>query len=130
MTVLLLDTHAYVWAVTAPDRLSDRSRAAIADPGNQLRVSAASAWEMAIKHRAGKWAEAEPLLGQHAKYCARLGAEQDPINAADAIRAGGLTWSHADPFDRMLAAQAMLRDASLVTRDAVFAELPGLTLLW
>ncbi len=130
MTVLLLDTHAYVWAVTAPDRLSDRARAAIVDAGNQLLVSAASVWEMAIKHRAGRWAAAEPLLGQHDLYCRRLGAEQQPISAVAAIRAGGMSWSHADPFDRMLAAQAMLQNATMVTRDTVFNELPGLQVLW
>jgi PIN domain nuclease of toxin-antitoxin system len=130
VSVLLLDTHAYVWALTAPDRLSDRARTAITDVGNQLLVSAASMWEMAIKHRAGRWPAAEPLLGQHDMYCKRLGAEQQPISALDAIRAGGMTWSHADPFDRMLAAQAMLGQATLVTRDEVFAELPGLQTLW
>ncbi len=130
MTDLLLDTHAYVWAVTAPDRLSERAREAIADVGNHLLVSAASVWEMAIKHHAGRWPAAEPLLGQHDMYCKRLGAEQQPIRAVDAIRAGGMTWSHSDPFDRMLAAQAMLWQATLVTRDAVFSELPGLVVLW
>jgi PIN domain nuclease of toxin-antitoxin system len=130
VSVLLLDTHAYCWAVTAPDRMSDRARAAIEDVGNQVLVSAASVWEMAIKHRAGKWPEAEALLAQHDAYCAELGAEQHPITAVDAIRAGGMRWTHPDPFDRMLAAQAMLGQATLVTRDEVFAELPGLQTLW
>ena len=57
MTVLLLDTHAYVWALTAPDRLSSRARSAIEQPSNAVLVSAATVWEMAIKHRAGKWPE-------------------------------------------------------------------------
>lgn len=130
MTVLLLDTHAYAWAVTAPDRLSERARAAIADASNTLLVSAASAWELAIKHRSGKWPAAEPLVSQHAMYCARLRAREHPISAADALRAGTLSWSHPDPFDRMLAAQAMLTNATLVTRDESFTELPGLQVLW
>lgn len=130
MTLLLLDTHAYAWAVTAPDRLSDRSRAAITDVANLLLVSAATAWELAIKHRSGKWPAAEPLVNHHDLYCRRLGVQEHPITAADALRAGALTWSHPDPFDRMLAAQAMLAGATLVTRDESFTALPGLQVLW
>lgn len=130
MTTLLLDTHAYVWAVTAPHLLSDRAATTIADPANTLLVSAASAWEMAIKHRAGKWPEAEVLLGQHDGVVERLGARTQPITAADAIRAGGLSWAHSDPFDRMLAAQALLHSATLVTRDRAFSEVIGIALLW
>lgn len=130
MTTLLLDTHAYVWAVTAPQLLSDRAAKAIADTANTLLVSAASAWEMAIKYRAGKWPEAEVLLEQHDNVLERLGAHTQPISAADAIRAGGLTWTHSDPFDRMLAAQALLHSATLVTRDRAFADINGVLLLW
>lgn len=130
MTTLLLDTHAYVWAVTAPHLLSDRAATAIADHANTLLVSAASAWEMAIKHRAGQWPEAEVLLDQHDSVVERLGARTQPISAADAIRAGGLSWAHSDPFDRMLAAQALLHSATLVTRDQAFAQVIGIPLLW
>lgn len=130
MTTLLLDTHAYVWAVTAPHQLSDRAAQAISDTANTLLVSAASAWEMAIKHRAGKWPEAEVLLDQHDHLVERLGARTQPIGAADAIRAGGLAWGHSDPFDRMLAAQALLLSATLVTRDRAFAEMHGVLRLW
>lgn len=130
MTTLLLDTHAYVWAVTAPGLLSDRAATAVADTANTLLVSAASAWEMAIKYRAGKWPEAEVLLDQHDTVVERLGARSEPISAADAIRAGGLRWAHADPFDRMLAAQALTHSATLVTRDRAFAAVNGVVLLW
>ena len=130
MTILLLDTHAYVWALTDPDRLSDRARTAIEAPSNAVLVSAATAWEMAIKHRAGKWPEAEMLLAQHHDLTNRLGAQSLDISAADAIRAGSLNWEHADPFDRMLAAQSLLHQAALVTRDAAFGHLRGLTIIW
>ncbi len=130
MTILLLDTHAYVWALTDPDRLSDRARIAIEAPSNAVLVSAATMWEMAIKHRAGKWPEAEILLAQHDALTRRLGAQSLDISAADAIRAGSLDWDHADPFDRMLAAQSLLHQAALVTRDAAFGHLRGLTLIW
>ena len=60
----------------------------------------------------------------------RLGAQSLDISATDAMRAGTLDWDHSDPFDRMLAAQSLLRQAALVTRDAAFAELRGLTIVW
>lgn len=130
MTALLLDTHAYVWAVTAPDRLSDTARTAIEDPTTRLYVSAATAWEMAIKLRAGRWPEAEPLLRSHDQTCERLGAEQLTITSGDAMTAGRLGWDHRDPFDRMLAAQAIGTRSTLITRDAAFRELPGLDVNW
>lgn len=130
MTTLLLDTHAYVWALTDPDRLSGRARSAIEAPSNVVLVSAATAWEMAIKYRAGKWPEAEILLAQHDDLTSRLGALSLDISTADAIRAGSLDWDHADPFDRMLAAQSLLHQAALLTRDAAFAALRGLTVIW
>jgi PIN domain nuclease of toxin-antitoxin system len=130
VTILLLDTHAYVWALTDPNRLSDQARTAMEAPGNVLLVSAATAWEMAIKYQSGKWPEAELLLTQHDDFTIRLGAQPLDISAADAIRAGNLAWDHADPFDRMLAAQSLLHHAALVTRDAAFGALRGLTTLW
>lgn len=130
VTTLLLDTHAYVWAITDPDQLSAAARSAIADPANQLLVSAASLWEMAIKHRSGKWPEAEILLAQHEGLAARLGADDLLIDPVAAIRAGSLQWDHADPFDRMLAAQSLLTQATLVTCDPAFITLGGLRTLW
>jgi PIN domain nuclease of toxin-antitoxin system len=130
VTTLLLDTHAYVWALTEPRRLSDRARAAIEAPSNIVLVSAATAWEMAIKYRAGKWPEAEILLAQHDDLTSALGARSLDISAADAIRAGSLDWDHGDPFDRMLAAQSLRQQAAMVTRDAVFGHLRGLSIIW
>lgn len=130
MTLLLLDTHAYVWALTAPDRLSDRARTAIEAPSNVVFVSAATAWEMAIKYRSGTWPEAEILLAQHGDLISRLGAQSLDISSADAIRAGSLDWDHADPFDRMLAAQSLIHQAALLTRDVAFGDLRGLTIIW
>lgn len=127
---LLLDTHAYIWALSAPDRLSTAARTALRPSGVPVLVSAATTWEMAIKHRSGRWPQVEVLLHQHEQMLDRLGARALDITAADGLRAGGLSWSHADPFDRMLAAQALTTGATLISRDAAFAELPGLSLLW
>jgi PIN domain nuclease of toxin-antitoxin system len=119
-----------VWALSAPDRLSGRARTAIEAPGNAVLVSAATAWEMAIKHRAGKWPEAELLLAQHDDLTSRLGARSLGVSAAVTIRAGNLDWDHSDPFDRMLAAQSLLHEAALVTRDEALGPLRGLTIIW
>ena len=130
MTVALLDTHALAWAVSAPDRLSRPARAAIEDPAVHLLVSAASAWELATKVRLDRFPEAEPLVAQYTSLVAELGAEPLSMTDRHALRAGGLNWAHRDPFDRMLAAQALYEHATLVTRDGAFGELAGLDTLW
>ena len=130
VTGLLLDTHALFWALAAPDRLTPAARERIEEPTEALVVSAASAWEIAIKHRSGRWPEAAPFADRLTDHAARLGAAWLTIDAPDALRAGGLAWDHADPFDRMLAAQALGRDLTLVTRDRAFDDLPGLRTLW
>lgn len=130
MTTLILDTHAYAWALTAPDRLGAAARSAVADRTNRVLVSAASTWEMAIKHRSGKWPEAERLLSDHESLMSRLGTESLEISWRHARRAGALAWEHADPFDRMLAAQALTEDCTLVTKDAAFDDVGGLQILW
>lgn len=130
MSGLLLDTHAYVWAVTDPSKLSAASRELVEDSSVPVTVSAVTAWGMAIKHRAGRWPEVEPLLRAHGQLLARLRAEPLEIDSDDAVRAGGLAWEHRDPFDRMLAAQAMRRGLTLVTRDAAFGDVVGLTAAW
>lgn len=130
MTGLLLDTHALVWANAAPDRLSPKARSLIEDPTNPLVVSAASAWELAIKFRSGRFPAAEPLVRQFEMVCLRIGASALPVTAGHAIRAGGLIWGHVDPFDRMLVAQALMEDLTLVTRDKIMNDVVGLSTAW
>lgn len=130
MTRLLLDTHAWVWALSAPHRLGDQVAAKLADATTEVLVSAAVTWEIAIKHRAGRWPEAEPLLRDHAAHLSRAGAVELRIRSAHAIRAGLLPWGHRDPFDRMLAAQALTEDLVLVTCDEAFRALAGLRVEW
>ncbi|WP_336921626.1 type II toxin-antitoxin system VapC family toxin [Aquipuribacter sp. SD81] len=130
MTSALLDTHAYVWAVTAPGRLGDRARELVEDATTGLVVSAATVWEMSTKHRTGRWPEVEPLLARHADVLSRLRAGALPIDHDDAALGGSLSWDHRDPFDRVLAAQALRRGLPLVTRDRVFSGVPGLRTVW
>lgn len=130
MTTVLLDTHAFVWALSSPARLGPAAREVITDPTTALKVSAASVWEMAIKVRSGKWPGAEPIVAGAEGLAARLGAEFLAIDVADARRAGTLDWSHRDPFDRVLAAQGMNHQFPLITRDEAFQAVPGLGLIW
>jgi PIN domain nuclease of toxin-antitoxin system len=136
MSTLLLDTHTFLWAVNAPDHLGSAARTALEELENEVFVSAASAWEVATKHRLGKLPEADRWLPAWEAHVARLGARSLPVTSRHALVAGGLEWSHRDPFDRMLAAQAVVEDHVLVTRDAAFHAMPvqeglrALALLW
>jgi PIN domain nuclease of toxin-antitoxin system len=127
---LLLDTHALIWALTDPGRLSITAANLIRDVRNIVLVSAASAWEIATKHRLGRLPGAGPLMAAYATHLSILGAEELPIRSAHALRAGSFGIDHRDPFDRILAAQAMLEAARLVTNDAAFAAFPDLEIVW
>ena len=127
---LLLDTHAFVWALNYPHRLGAGARQVIEDPSTPVFVSAASVWEMAIKHRAGKWPEAEPALSTLSGALTSITAWLWPVNGTHAVRAGTLDWSHKDPFDRMLAAVALTDKLTLVSEDREFGDVPELSVLW
>ena len=129
MTVLL-DTHALFWSVKDPDRLSADARDVISDASVPLLVSAASAWEMATKHRLGRWPEISDFVRNFDRKLQRLGAQSLAVSVEHALAAGGLEWEHRDPFDRVLAAQAMREGVALITRDRAFSGLPGLSTLW
>ncbi|WP_106848723.1 type II toxin-antitoxin system VapC family toxin [Blastococcus sp. Marseille-P5729] len=127
---LLLDTHALLWALTEPDRLGREASTAIRDRSTELRVSAASAWEIATKQRLGKLPGTSALVRGYAAHLRRLGAQELAVTNEHALLAGVLTWEHRDPFDRMLAAQTIIEGLVLVTRDAVFQEVADLSTLW
>ena len=117
---LLLDTHAFLWWISDSERLSDTARSRIADEDNRILVSAASAWEIATKYRIGRLPGCEPIALDIAGQIVVQGFEELAISVADAARAGHLPGPHRDPFDRMLASQALRRDLSIVSTDAVF----------
>lgn len=130
MPDLLLDTHAVIWAIHEPERLSSAAREVLVDTGNRLVVSAGSAWELATKHRIGKLPGAGAMLATFDHALDRLGADRLPITHQHAMLAGGMDWQHRDPFDRLLAAQAMVESLTLVTKDDAFETLAGLRTLW
>lgn len=114
--ILLLDAHAVLWWLADDDTLDPQARAAVADPGNDVLVSAATVWEIAIKQALGKLVAPRGLV----IAVEQAGIDVLPVTGADAEVAGGLPAHHRDPFDRMLVAQAMRLSALLVSRDEAF----------
>lgn len=126
---VILDTHALLWALMEPERLSATSREIIADPSTVLIVSSASAWEIATKHRLGGLDAADTVVHGFRAHLGRLGAEELPIRVDHAILAGSLQGSHRDPFDRMLAAQSLIEAIPIITDDRNIADL-GAPTIW
>jgi PIN domain nuclease of toxin-antitoxin system len=114
---VLLDTSALLWLVSAPEKVSDSARELLRDPSTEIVVSAASAWEIAIKSRLGRL-NGEPLLSAWSDVLDDMTATELAIDAGDAILAGRLPWEHKDPFDRVLVAQATRHNLTLATSDA------------
>ena len=113
---LLLDTHALLWWL-ADAELSDSARDAIAEPDNEVIVSASNAWEISIKKSLGKLSAPDDLEEQ----IEINGFTPLSISMVHARTAGALPRHHDDPFDRMLIAQALLEGLTIVTRDKRFA---------
>lgn len=126
---LLLDTHALIWWWLDDPQLSAKAREAIADPANEIRVSAASAWEIATKQRLGKLEGVPDASSRFLELVAADGFLLLPMTAQHALRAGSLASQHKDPFDRMLAAQADIERAAVISRDAALASM-GVETLW
>ena len=114
---LLLDTHVFLWAATAPKKMAASAFDAIVHLENEVYVSAVAAWEIAIKHSLGKlqlpMAPASWLAGR----IRQLGFSELAVSVEHAVAIGQLPMHHADPFDRLLIAQAQVEGLTLVTAD-------------
>ncbi len=121
---LLLDTHALLWWLAGGDELSAAAFEAIAASSSIVHVSAVSAWEMSIKRAKGRLESPTDLVDAMAAN----GFAELAINVAHAELAGALPPHHADPFDRLLIAQARIEGLTIVTRDPAF-EVYGIPLL-
>ena len=126
---ILLDTHALLWWMIGDARLSPKARAAVGAEKAEVLVSAASAWELAMKVRLGKLPEAARLTHRLADSLAEQNFTPLAISIEHGRLGGLLPGQHRDPFDRILAAQALLEDLPLVTNDAAFASF-GVKVLW
>jgi PIN domain nuclease of toxin-antitoxin system len=121
---LLLDTHAVLWALSAPGRLTSASREAIEDGTHDVFVSTASVWEISIRQALGRLEAAENLPEElEAAAITVL-----PISLDHALAVRSLPLHHRDPFDRMLIAQATVEGLTIVTRDPRFGPY-GVSLL-
>jgi PIN domain nuclease of toxin-antitoxin system len=113
---VLLDTHAFLWAIGQPGKLSKKAARIIADEENDLLLSAASLWEIALKVRAGKLRlpESREFLAEH---MANLGVQCLPIGVDDVLGLFALPDHHRDPFDRLLIAQCQAQRVAILTAD-------------
>ncbi len=122
MKPLLLDTHALLWWMLDDPQLPGEVRRRMALPEQQVYVSAATVWEIAIKTRRGRLQGAEDYLQRHAAWHVEWGFASVAIDAEDARCAGGFPFEHADPFDRVLMAQSLRLDAELATCDEAIRQ--------
>jgi len=128
----LLDTHTFLWAAHESRlfKLGDAARNAIEDPDSELYVSAVSIFEISNKYRRGKLPEYRPIAENYMEALEGLEARELPLSCDQANLAGSLEWTHKDPFDRLLAAQAQSGDMTLISCDKVFADAPDIDILW
>lgn len=117
---LLLDTHALIWWLRDDERLTPHVADLVAAPENAVFVSAATAWECAIKVRSGKLPEAAHLVDHFATEMDYEGFALLDIRLEHALAAGALVRHHGDPFDRMPIAQAMVEGMTLVSNETAF----------
>jgi PIN domain nuclease of toxin-antitoxin system len=114
---LLLDTHVAIWATNTPERIPERIRKFIVEDGNEVAVSTAAIWEIAIKHRFGR-PDAPPLSGYEAiAEFESAGFSLLNVTPGHAGFVERLPPVHADPFDRLMLAQAIIEDMRFVTYD-------------
>jgi len=111
---LLLDTHTFLWWLNDDSELGRETRRRVADPENFVYVSAATAWEIAVKRAGGKL----DAPGSIADWIEQSGFVDLPIEVEHAVESADLPAHHHDPFDRLLVAQARLEGMTLVTSDA------------
>lgn len=117
---ILLDTQCWLWMLMAPERFSEDSRSLVEASENDLYLSAASAWEIAIKFGLGKLTLPGRPAGLIPELMSRTAVVALPIQHSHALRVADLPAHHRDPFDRLLVAQAQLEDLPLLTADPQF----------
>lgn len=119
---VLLDTHTFLWAVNDSPQLSDRARTIVEDPNNELHLSIASLWEIAIKLSTGKLKLALPFLELATQKTGQHGVMLLPITPAHLDLVTTLPFHHRDPFDRLIVAQCLAEGVPVLSRDDAFDD--------
>lgn len=126
---VLMDTHVFLWWVEGDRTLPPKARDALADPGNECLLSMASVWELAIKASLGKLKLALPVRRYVADHVAANAFRLLDIGLPHVGRVEALPFHHRDPFDRLLAAQALEEKLPVITADPVFRKY-GVKRVW
>jgi PIN domain nuclease of toxin-antitoxin system len=125
---VLLDTCTFLWVLSGVPALPSRVHSLVRDADNEVFLSAASDWEIALKHAAGKLT----LPDDPGRYIPTMRAERGiatlSIDEESALHASRLPWLHRDPFDRLLVAQAIVHGMVLLTPDPIVARYPARTM--
>ena len=116
---LLLDTHAFIWAATRDERLSEAAKALFLDSNNELYLSTASIWEMAIKTSIGKLLLQQPMAQIINEQIQINGLKILNIESAHALAVASLPWHHRDPFDRLLIGHSKLEQMPILGCDSI-----------
>lgn len=125
---LLLDTHVFLWLQSSPERLGEHF-GLVEDPSTELAVSAASSWEIAIKHEIGRLQLPEEPDRYVPSRIRMIGAQALPVEHSHALAVANLPALHRDPFDRLLIAQAQMEGMTILTADEAVARYPVAALL-
>lgn len=125
----LIDTHVLLWMRREPHRLSQTATDLLKNEQNAVYVSAVSAFEISVKRRIGKLECPEDFLNAFDGNLRRVAFEPLPLTAKHAVLGAGLARDHKDPFDRLLAGQALCEGMTVVSADPVFRAF-GLTTVW
>ena len=126
---LLADTHVLLWAIDSPEKLSAAARSALLAGDNAVSVSTASLWEIAIKLSLGRIELDPDWFTRVEAGRVHIGARWLTVEAVHCRQVAVLPWRHRDPFDRLLVAQAMCEDMTLISRDRILTDYPA-PVLW
>lgn len=126
---LLLDSHTLIWWLSGHAALSMAAREALGASGHDVFVSAASAWEICTKHRIGKLPQSAKLAASFARTVRDQGFLLLDVTVSHAAHAGNMAGPHKDPFDRMLIAQALVENLTIISNEVVFDAF-GVSRLW
>ncbi len=125
----LLDTVVWLWSLNSPERISDEGRRVLERGEEEIYLSAVTPWEISIKMRLGRLDFPGPPVQHVPRFMAKQGLSPLFVNHSHAMKVYDLPVRHADPFDRMLIAQALIEDLVILTSDRAFREYPA-KLLW